>query len=80
MDKQKRNKTIFIVVTAIAFLLLIGGGILTVISVILKKPNILQISLPLIGSAFIIYIILFIVLVFFFKKKEWSIWIHYGEF
>ena len=70
MDKQKKNKIIFITITIIAFLALIGGGILTVISVMLKEPNLLRISLPIIGSAFIIYIVLFIVLIVFFKKKE----------
>ncbi len=70
MDKQKRNKIIFISITILAFLSLIGGGILTVISVMIKDLKLLYVALPLIGFAFILYIVLFIILVFFFRKKE----------
>lgn len=79
MDKQKKNKIIFISITIFAFLSLIGGGILTIISVMIKDLKLLYIALPLIGFAFILYIVLFIILVFFFKKKEWFNWIGYGD-
>ena len=70
MEKTNKNKIIFIVITILAFLLLISGGILTVISVMIKENKLLYISIPLIGIAFVIYVVLFIILVLFFKKKE----------
>ncbi len=70
MEKTKKNKIIFIVITILAFLLVLAGGILTIISVLLKETNLLYVGIPMMIGAFIIYIILFIVLIFFFKKKE----------
>ena len=70
MEKTKKNKIIFIVITILAFLLVLAGGILTIISVLLKETNLLYVGIPMMIGAFIIYIVLFIVLVVFFKKKE----------
>ncbi|MBR6071754.1 MAG: hypothetical protein IKP77_02840 [Acholeplasmatales bacterium] len=70
MEKMSKNKIIFIVITIVSFLMLVGGGILTIISVMMNYANLLYISIPLIGISFISYIVLFIILVIFFKKKE----------
>ena len=70
MDKMSKNKVIFVIITIIAFLVLIGGGILTVVGVMINNINLFYISLPLIGGAVVIYIVLFIILLVFFKKKE----------
>jgi len=79
MDKMKKNKTIYIIITMLAFLILIAGGILTVIGVMINQTKLFYISLPLIGGAVLIYIILFIILLFFFKKKEWYNWIQFWD-
>ncbi len=67
---MSKNKIVFVIAIIIAFLALIGGGILTVVGVMINNTNLFYISLPLIGAAVIIYIVLFILLLIFFKKKE----------
>lgn len=70
MERMNKNKIIFIVITILAFLMLISGGILIIVSIMIKTDNLIYIGLPLICVSFVTYIILFIILVVFFKKKE----------
>lgn len=71
MEKMNKNKIIFIVITIISFLMLVSGGVLTIIGVMLDETKLFYISIPLISISFLSYIVLFFILLMFFKKKEW---------
>ena len=70
MEKRNSKKIAFIVITMLAFLLLISGGILTIIAVLIKENKLFYISVPMLIVAFVTYLVLFIILGLFFKKKE----------